>query len=186
MAKMKLPPGVLEYFRKQGAKGGKIGGKRSLETMTAAERTARAKKASDAAVASRRVREGKKSRYGRLILIGEFSGLLDVFSEHLYLKRNRDGTLTMSSLGYEVLGEANEYVDEGGRLTLPKRIGGKHVFGTEGDYVVGKLVPKDDDAIITLSAGAILDARSWLSARGWNSQPGFNDAWQEIMSALKS
>ena len=44
MAKQ-LPADVLEYFRKQGARGGRIGGKRSLETMTAAERTARAKKA---------------------------------------------------------------------------------------------------------------------------------------------
>jgi hypothetical protein len=44
MAK-KLPPEILHYFRKQGAKGGKIGGKRSLETMTPAERQARAKKA---------------------------------------------------------------------------------------------------------------------------------------------
>jgi hypothetical protein len=35
----------LEFFRKQGARGGKIGGKRSLETMTPEERTARAKKA---------------------------------------------------------------------------------------------------------------------------------------------
>jgi hypothetical protein len=46
--KKKLPPEVLEYFRKQGAKGGKIGGriggKRSLETMTPKERVARAKK----------------------------------------------------------------------------------------------------------------------------------------------
>jgi len=45
----KLPPDVLEFFRKQGAKGGriggKIGGKRSLETMTRDERIARAKKA---------------------------------------------------------------------------------------------------------------------------------------------
>jgi hypothetical protein len=32
-----------------GRKGGKIGGKRSLETMTPEERSARAKKASDAA-----------------------------------------------------------------------------------------------------------------------------------------
>ena len=57
MAK-KLPPEVLEYFRKQGAKGGKIGGKiggkRSLETMTPEERTARAKKASDAAAVARK------------------------------------------------------------------------------------------------------------------------------------
>jgi hypothetical protein len=56
MAKKKLPPEVLEYFRKQGAKGGKIGGKRSLETMTPEERTARAKKASAAAVAARTAR----------------------------------------------------------------------------------------------------------------------------------
>lgn len=59
MAKKKLPPEVLEFFRKQGAKGGKIGGKRSLETMTPAERSARAKKASDAAVA---VRKAKKKQ----------------------------------------------------------------------------------------------------------------------------
>ncbi len=57
MAKRKLPPEVLEFFRKQGAKGGKIGGKiggkRALETMTPAERIARAKKASAAAIAAR-------------------------------------------------------------------------------------------------------------------------------------
>jgi hypothetical protein len=61
MAKKRLPPEVLEYFRKQGAKGGKIGGsaggKRSLETMTAEERSARAKKASAAAVAARKVKK---------------------------------------------------------------------------------------------------------------------------------
>ena len=45
----KLPPEVLEYFRRQGAKGGKIGEERALETMTPEERSARAKKASDAA-----------------------------------------------------------------------------------------------------------------------------------------
>lgn len=56
MAKKRLPAEVLEYFRKQGAKGGKIGGKRSLETMTPEERAARAKKASDAAVAARKAR----------------------------------------------------------------------------------------------------------------------------------
>ena len=51
-----LPPEVMEFFRKQGAKGGKIGGKiggkRSLETMTPEERSARAKKASAAVAAS--------------------------------------------------------------------------------------------------------------------------------------
>jgi hypothetical protein len=50
----RLPPEVLAFLRKQGAKGGKIGGKRSLETMTPAERSARAKKASVAGVVARR------------------------------------------------------------------------------------------------------------------------------------
>ena len=61
MGKKKLPPEVLEYFRKQGAKGGKIGGKiggkRSLETMTPEERTARAKKASAAATVARKAKK---------------------------------------------------------------------------------------------------------------------------------
>ncbi|MCE5308526.1 MAG: hypothetical protein LLG20_12885 [Acidobacteriales bacterium] len=57
MAKKRLPPEVLEFFRKQGAKGGKIGGKRSLETMTPEERKDRAKKASAAAVAARRAKK---------------------------------------------------------------------------------------------------------------------------------
>jgi hypothetical protein len=52
MAK-KLPPEVLEFFRKQGAKGGKIGGKRSLETMTPKERSERARKAVAAREAKR-------------------------------------------------------------------------------------------------------------------------------------
>lgn len=59
MAKKKLPPEALEFFRKQGAKGGKIGGKRSLETMTAEQRSVRAKKASDAATASRTAKAKK-------------------------------------------------------------------------------------------------------------------------------
>ena len=42
-----------EIMREIGSKGGKIGGKRSLETMTAEERSARAKKASMAAAKKR-------------------------------------------------------------------------------------------------------------------------------------
>jgi len=60
MAK-KLPPDVLRFFREQGAKGGRIGGRRSLETMTAAQRVARAKKASAAAAAARK-RSAKKTK----------------------------------------------------------------------------------------------------------------------------
>ena len=42
-----------EIMREIGRKGGKIGGKRSLETMTPEERTARAKKAAAAAAKKR-------------------------------------------------------------------------------------------------------------------------------------
>jgi hypothetical protein len=58
---MKLPPDVLAYFRQQGAKGGRIGGPRALETMTPEARVARAKKASAAAVAARK-RAAKKAK----------------------------------------------------------------------------------------------------------------------------
>jgi hypothetical protein len=51
----KLPPEVLEFFRRQGAKGGRIGGKRSLETMTPEARSERARKA----VAAREARRQK-------------------------------------------------------------------------------------------------------------------------------
>jgi hypothetical protein len=42
-----------EIMREIGRKGGKIGGKRSLETMTPEERSARAKKAATAAAKKR-------------------------------------------------------------------------------------------------------------------------------------
>lgn len=65
MATKKLPPAVLEFFREQGAKGGKIGGKiggkRSLETMTAEERSARAKKAVEARESKRKSNAKAKS-----------------------------------------------------------------------------------------------------------------------------
>lgn len=58
-----MPTAVTEYFRelgkKHGSKAGKIGGKRSLETMTPEERTARAKKA---AAASAKVRAAQKKK----------------------------------------------------------------------------------------------------------------------------
>ena len=59
--KLKLTPDALEYFREQGAKGGRIGGRRALETMTPAERVARAKKASAAAVVARK-KSAKKTK----------------------------------------------------------------------------------------------------------------------------
>jgi hypothetical protein len=59
MKKKAIPEDVLDYFRKQGARGGKIGGKRSLETMTPEERAARASLAGLASAAARAAKKAK-------------------------------------------------------------------------------------------------------------------------------
>jgi hypothetical protein len=59
MKKKAIPKDVLDYFRKQGAKGGEIGGKRSLETMTPEERAARASLAGLASAAARAAKKAK-------------------------------------------------------------------------------------------------------------------------------
>ncbi len=62
----KMPPEVLEYLRAIGKKYGQLGGKASAQSLTAVERSARAKKASLAAAkkrtAERLVREQKRKR----------------------------------------------------------------------------------------------------------------------------
>ena len=59
---------ISEVMTELGRKGGKIGGKRSLETMTPEERSARAKKASMAAAkrrtADRLAREAQRRKKG--------------------------------------------------------------------------------------------------------------------------
>jgi len=59
-----------KIMREIGAKGGKIGGKRSLETMTPEERSARAKKAAMAAAnkrtAERLAMERRAKRTGKV------------------------------------------------------------------------------------------------------------------------
>ena len=61
MAKKKVPADVSEYLAQIGSKGGKVGGKRSLETMTPEQRTERAKKAVAAREAKRQKAATKKS-----------------------------------------------------------------------------------------------------------------------------
>jgi hypothetical protein len=61
MAK-RMPKEVAEYLKKMGQKYGKLGGKKSLETMTAEERSARAKKASDAAAKKRTAERLERER----------------------------------------------------------------------------------------------------------------------------
>ena len=51
-----------EIMREIGSKGGKIGGKRSLETMTPEQRSARAKKASEAAAKKRTAERLERER----------------------------------------------------------------------------------------------------------------------------
>ncbi len=53
---------ISEVMKAMGRKGGKIGGKRSLETMTPDERSARAKKASDAAAKARTAKRLERER----------------------------------------------------------------------------------------------------------------------------
>ena len=57
---------ISEVMKELGRRGGKIGGKRSLETMTPEERSARAKKAATAAAkkrtAERLAREAKQKK----------------------------------------------------------------------------------------------------------------------------
>ena len=52
---------IKKVMSEMGRKGGKIGGKRSLETMTATERQARAKKAA-AASAKARAKKAKRKK----------------------------------------------------------------------------------------------------------------------------
>jgi len=60
-----MPKDILEFFRDTGRKGGKIGGKRSLETMTPEERTARAKKAAAKSAEVRAKKAAKRSHPGK-------------------------------------------------------------------------------------------------------------------------
>lgn len=64
MKKENLPPEVLDYFRQQGSKGGKLGGSKAWANLTPEQRSARAKKASDAAAQARTAQKataGKKA-----------------------------------------------------------------------------------------------------------------------------
>jgi hypothetical protein len=60
MARKKLPPDVLDFFKKQGAKGGKLGGSaggtKAAANMTPEQRSARAQKA----VAAREAKRAEK------------------------------------------------------------------------------------------------------------------------------
>jgi hypothetical protein len=58
----KMPDEVLEYLRNPGKKYGKLGGKTSAQNLTAAERSARAKKGSLAAAKKRTADRPQRER----------------------------------------------------------------------------------------------------------------------------
>jgi hypothetical protein len=55
----KLPPEALDFFKSAGRRGGKIGGKKSLQTMTAKQRQERARKAGIKSAEARRRKKQK-------------------------------------------------------------------------------------------------------------------------------
>lgn len=57
MAKRKLPPDVLDYFKKEGSRGGK----KAAASMTPEQRSARAQKASRALSPSERSERARKA-----------------------------------------------------------------------------------------------------------------------------
>ena len=64
----KLNPEALEYFRKQGARGGKIGAKARMEKLTPERRSEIAKQAVQAREAKRKVRN-QMSKTKRTVII---------------------------------------------------------------------------------------------------------------------
>ena len=65
MIAKRMPKEVAEYLRKLGQTYGKLGGKTAAKNMTAEERCARAKKASDAAPAKRTAKRLARERRTR-------------------------------------------------------------------------------------------------------------------------
>ena len=61
MTSNKLSPEALEFFRAQGAAGGRIGGKKAAEGMTPEQRQERARKGGVAAAARRAQRDLEKA-----------------------------------------------------------------------------------------------------------------------------
>jgi len=65
MRKPRLSPEVLAYFRAEGIRGGRLGGLKAAANSTAAERKARATKASRAAALARTAKKQARNKAGR-------------------------------------------------------------------------------------------------------------------------
>ena len=116
----------------------------------------------------------------------EFHGFLDSWTEYLCLEEHGDGSISLSSRSREYLAERSEYVDEDDKEHIPAEIDGQRVWGCDGDYIVGEnLLPRDDDAEITVARGEFDKAREWLEERGWQKSKDFKQAWARILKALR-
>ena len=71
----KLPKAALDFFRKQGAKGGKIGGVARMENLTAEQRTELAKKAAAARWAKKPKRATRAKEDAHREHIGRSAGV---------------------------------------------------------------------------------------------------------------
>ena len=65
------------------------------------------------------------------------SNMLDTWTVYLLLVKNSDGTFEIGETQHAILGVAGDHLNEDGTSALPETIEGKHVFGVEGDYVIG-------------------------------------------------
>lgn len=124
-----------------------------------------------------------------ILLSAEFSGMPDIWTEHLCLERHTNGSITLSSRGRAVLAEVRQYRDDDdegeGEFHLPKYIDGERVWGADCEYVFGtELVPHNDDAEVTVAAGDTESAANWLSEYGWTAKPGYQEVWARIKDAL--
>jgi hypothetical protein len=129
-----------------------------------------------------------------------FSGFTDSWTEYLCLKRLPNDGVELSSRSYELIGYGSTWwdgepvwpegydpdADDADQDVLPVSVGGKLVTGRDGDAIQGeKLVPHDDDAIVTFRQGEFEDALRWLEDRGWARAPNFEAMTKQIKDALK-
>ena len=57
-----------------------------------------------------------------ILLMAEFDGAIDTWSEFLCIQRNDDGTITLSSRSRPILAEVSAYEDDEGKVTLPETV----------------------------------------------------------------